>query len=1567
MTTPRRLQVASATLVLFVAATSSHVWGDSAAAKRTAPNPLAAAIRTPDVHADDIGGRFAHQSVVTYQPANGDEHFAMQLQAVLPPSPARARDVLVLIDTTASQAGRPLVNARLVLDELAKVAKADDRLDVWTVNTPDTTRSLTSGFKAPKSEKLKETSDYLAHKEYAAGAADLKNALMKSLRDFGSRTDRQQVVLFLGDGESCLNPLTASDRSALAAEMTSREIAFFAVPLGTRLDPANLHGLASATGGIVVRLLGEESPEKFIPKLTKALDAPIFYPSKAAYSAEVAEALPTRLPPLRGDAPTLVAGLLKTGTKSIAVTAEGTLAGKRHTLTVSDAVPAPDASNYFLVGLVGQWQASDRTAPALIRADRSLALSYEQTRLARDEVLTQAHWALSQNQLDAATKLFDAALKFDPQDAEPKTGLKLVARLKDGKITRDQLREQLSDPKQIAVRIEKGEGSSVRLTQDQMAKLVGKDEQPPPPPAEGLPPPTPAPAPAPSGDLLEQERRRRLVQEQQVTQIVDDVIARARREVRVDPDVAYDLLKRQLASVRENTDLGDRVRATLAARLEGALRAAVAEGTAVRQSQQAELQRRLADEARRTAEAASANEQDMIRERIRAFGALMNQARYEEAYKEALVLQQEQISKGRPVPISATAGYMMSLNAANLREWEELRRIKEDRFLLTMLQVDRSHVPFPDEPPVAFPPAATWRELTAMRKDKYDAIGLEGTASRNALKIRDMLNNPVSLDKAVEGSPLKDVLEFLSEKYNLTFIVDTQAFEQAGVGGGRNVQETPVNLPRMPGVTLATVMRFLLAQVNGTLIIRRDYVEITTTDRAIAEKAVRAYPVADLVIPIPNAVNQSVLNQNLQILGGSLSANGQAIFGTVGNGGALGFNGALGALGVLGPLGALGAAGAGGAGGGIVGAIAGGGATGAQFQGALGFAGGNNQTNLGFGGGTLGFGGGQQGQFGNLGGQFGIQGGDTSAILIELIQDVIAPKEWQMRAARYLFNNTNVQSDEEQPLLNPDLLNSLGYYQPSRALVVRATSRIQTRVGGLVGAPAAGPGGRGALDRPGADAVVIRPGDRGQNHGAAVAKAPANRATPDVHEQLGDVLNGLRQAKADRDPQKVWNEAFDRNLLKPRQVIAVADALAVGDKFDEVVALLQADLRRGVIAEPCVYDALALAMKASGVAPEERERVMLSVIDIDPKNPRSYLRAAEAMHDLGKQDQALAFCKRAAAMEPNAADPYAQSLVYLAGAKDVDSDAVQWAAGNLIARDWAADRDLNRAKAQQALAAAVDRLRKAGRTVEADRVQAALEKDRRRDLMIEAVWSDLADLDLEVTEPTGAVCGPRQPQSTGGGLWRGDRMLDTDRNEKLRETYTAAEAFPGTYEIRVKKVWGQPLGDKVTVRVTRLQGTPEQTQELHRLTFGSDGLATLKINLDSGRRTALASVPPPAPPKPRRAATAANGPDRVYNMLRMMSDPVYAGMNKQAMMGGAAGETAPSAMSMLDASPTATGAEWVHQNKLATDDSVHAGVEIIGQTVVAPDRAKITVHMAPVFSTASDRADVKLSAIPGGQ
>ncbi len=1599
MTTPRRLKAAGAAFALLAAATCTTVWGDSPGSPPRKLDPLAAVIRAvPDTGAapDDgttPSGRFARQPVVVYQPLQGDLHFALQVRPRLPEAGDRPRDIAVVIDTSASQAGLPLRNSIRVAEELAKAAKPGDRLSLWTVNTPDTTRDLTGGFQPAQGARVREALDQLAGREYAAGATDLKAGLRKVLRGFGSAASRQQAILFLGDGESTLNPLSDADRAALAAEMVSREVAFFPVPLGTRLDPKNLHGLATATGGEVVRLQGEESPAKFLPRLQAAFAAPVFYPSvtrKAEFSANVVEALPGRLPPLRGDAPTLVVGTMKPAEK-VGLKVEGTVAGRQVTVEVSEAVPAADVTNYFLVALVDQWR-HDRTGSALLRADRNLAHCYEQVRLTREEMLTQAHWALSENKLDAAGKLFEAARKIDPRDTEAQTGLKVVARLKDGAITRQQLREQLSDPKQIAVRIAKGDGGA-QLVRARLQELA-QEPQPPAanPPAANAPPAASPPPPPSPAELLELERRRRQVQEQQVTQIVDETLARARVLVQTDPDAAYDLVKRQLTSVRENTDLSDRTRATLAARLETGLRTVVAQGAEVRSRQEAELARRIADEARRTAEIARRNDEEAVRERVRAFNGLMNQARFEEAYKEALVLQQEQISKGRPVPVQANAAYQMALNAANIREFEELRRIKEDRFLLTLLQVERSHVPFPDEPPVAFPPAATWRELTAYRKDKYEAVGLEGTAARNALRLRDKLNQPITIEKPLENVPLRDVLEFLSDKYELTFIVDTQAFNADK--GVPNVEDSQVRLPRMPGVSLATILRFLLSQVQGTYLIRRDYIEITTTDRAIAEKAVRAYPVADLVIPIPNSVNQQVLNQNLQVLGGSLSANGMAIFGVgslfgaVGGAQALGFAGQLGALGVLGPLGALGAgggvglggaAGIGGVGGGFGGAAGG-------VAGGIGFGGGfQGQTNLGFGGGALGFGGGQQGQFGNLGGQFGIQGGNTSAILIQLIEDVIAPKEWQRTAARYLLQNFNINPEEEQPVLNPDMLNSLGFYQPANALVVRATSRIHTRVGGTIGPGR--PGGMGAANRPGGDALVINPGERANRKGGeAVAKAPpppapapaaAAKGTPDVHEQVNALLSGLRQAKGEpRDPQKVWNAAFDKGLLAPRQVIAVADVLAIGDKFEEVAALLKADLRKGVMAQPSVFDALALALKSSGGSLEEIERVKLSAIDLDPKNPQNYLQAAEAMHELGRPEKAVAFCRQAAALQPNAADPYAKSLVYLASAKDKDlnTDAVQWAAGNLLGREWSVNRQQYHEKAKQELARVVERLKASGRQADAEKVQATLDRERQRDLVVEVTWSDEADLDLLVSEPTGAVCSPQQPRSTGGGVWRGDTLMAKDRTERFRESYVAAEAFSGSYEIRVKRVWGKPLGGKVNVYVTKHQGTPEQTRELHRLEFGPDGTAYVKVHLDAGRRTDMAAVPPPAPRHSDLPAPRGARPDRVYNLLRSMAEPSYASATRGGMKGGTSAEGAVTEPPP-DVTPADIGAEVLlqskgaaveHQNRLGTDSCLQAGAEIQGRAVISADRREVTMTLEPVFQTATDVPAVKLSLIPGG-
>src|SRR5262249_15035713 len=130
-----------------------------------------------------------------------------------------------------------------------------------------------------------------------------------------------------------------------------------------------------------------------------------------------------------------------------------------------------------------------------------------------------------------------------------------------------------------------------------------------------------------------------------------------------------------------------------------------------------------------------------------------------------------------------------------------------------------------------------------------------------------------------------------------------------------------VKLTNVVGVSLKTVLRLLLAQVGGTYMIRPDYVEVTTTTKQAAEKVIRVYPVADLVIPIPNSVNQNSVNQsvNNSILGFQLDALRSLSFTGTGNLTTVGITGIAGIAGLTGLTGLSGVAITGLGGGGLAG------------------------------------------------------------------------------------------------------------------------------------------------------------------------------------------------------------------------------------------------------------------------------------------------------------------------------------------------------------------------------------------------------------------------------------------------------------------------------------------------------------------------------------------------------------------------------------------------------------------------------------------------------------------------
>src|SRR5262249_55185850 len=208
----------------------------------------------------------------------------------------------------------------------------------------------------------------------------------------------------------------------------------------------NLHGLAGGSGGAVVRVgLLRDGLEDAMATLEKALAVPVLYPERLELPAAVSERYPTRLPPLRGDAPALVVGRLKdAAVKALAWRVTGSVPGRAGAVTVEGKEEGREAEsdNYFLVSMAQQGQ-NAKDPPALLRADRALAAAYEQGRLDRLELLAEARQALQQDEVAAAARLYERARRLAPHDVEVKGGLKIVASLRSGKLSRKDLLDQL--------------------------------------------------------------------------------------------------------------------------------------------------------------------------------------------------------------------------------------------------------------------------------------------------------------------------------------------------------------------------------------------------------------------------------------------------------------------------------------------------------------------------------------------------------------------------------------------------------------------------------------------------------------------------------------------------------------------------------------------------------------------------------------------------------------------------------------------------------------------------------------------------------------------------------------------------------------------------------------------------------------------------------------------------------------------------------------------------------------------------------------------------------------------
>jgi hypothetical protein len=205
--------------------------------------------------------------------------------------------------------------------------------------------------------------------------------------------------------------------------------------------------------------------------------------------------------------------------------------------------------------------------------------------------------------------------------------------------------------------------------------------------------------------------------------------------------------------------------------------------------------------------------------------------------------------------------------------------------------------------------------------------------------------------------------------------------------------------------------------------------------------------------------------------------------------------------------------------------------------------------------------------------------------------------------------------------------------------------------------------------------------------------------------------------------------------------------------------------------------------------------------------------------------------------------------------------------------------------------------------------------------------------------PTNSVCWCLNRQTVNGGILIGDNL-----SEPNSETYIAAQAFSGDYEVTVERVWGHPVGDKIQLEIIQHQGTNQESRKLLSVKPGE----VIKVTLDSGSRKALAAVPPPATERTAEPTRPSN-PDRILYKLRDLSEN---GLNDGSAITGGVGSYYGSTMASLknvkpaDRSPAERVA---FQTKVSP--FVGNSADLTVQGVVSADRRFVRYSMSPVFDT----------------
>ena len=793
----------------------------------------------------------------------GETHFALSIMPKVSTESQRASDIVVFVDTSASQAGPFKRDSITALKHLIRNLNAEDRIQIVAVDLDPV--PLTKGFVAPGADEVTVAMENLTQR-VSLGSTDMEAMLITASKAFSNTTTRNKNAIYIGDGISRGNILNSDVFGELVKGLTEKHISLSSFAIGPDRNNELMAALANHTGGnLFIDTDDENSVRQSAIGLASTVHGSVLWPTDGKLDESVIEIFPRQFPPLRTDRDTIVLGSL-TDRESVELQVTGLMNGESQTMSWNIEPDATSSEFAFLPGMVQDARKDQGlTLPTL---GSSGLREFARSRMTQANKLSDLGGAaLATGNKETARKLASAAISLSADPANTRADLLAMAttyKIQDNDpfgavetqdvppaeanevaaaavqevpiVQPDAVQEPAEDVAQVKTLPvvpgqEQGDDAVVlpinTETPDGGLRMIQQDDDP----ASQLL----RDASDQSTSLLQSEEQRIEIINQKITKQVQFESIQARDELQRNPDIAIERLKNMLEIVDQTPDLYPATRSSLRHSLESSLLSFRQRKLEFDDKQAlADINIATADELAMNADRIARHENE-VAELVNRYNSLLQEGDYKSAVD--VTEKAAEIAPDDPQVVVArnTAHLARAYN-----QLTELRREKEFAFLASMYEIEKSTVPFPGNELLVFPDADEWRRKR-IRRAKYQNIQLS-LGSEQEERIHRALEEPA--DFIFDERPWNEIEEQLEATYGINIVLTTSAQDdQLG-------EDEPIT-ENLTGIRFKNALRIMLDKYNATYVVKDEVLKIISLDDASDVKwfVTNIYNVGDLVAP----------------------------------------------------------------------------------------------------------------------------------------------------------------------------------------------------------------------------------------------------------------------------------------------------------------------------------------------------------------------------------------------------------------------------------------------------------------------------------------------------------------------------------------------------------------------------------------------------------------------------------------------------------------------------------------------------------------------------------------------